>query len=114
MTLDGRRCAAGRLLTTLSLSLLGAFGLELGVFLGRCFSGFASLDLRSLLGALALQTVGGDQSLDLGALRTHVRRGDEGEGREGKGVPWRGSSCPWQCGQSRGERCTCARRRLVS
>ena len=73
MTLDSRRGAAGRLLTTLSLSLLGALRLELGVLLRRRFSGFASLDLGRFLGALALQAVGSDQTLDLGSLMASVR-----------------------------------------
>ena len=73
MTLDSRRCAAGQLLTTLSLSLLGTLRLELGVLLRRRFSGFASLDLGRFLGALALQAVGSDQTLDLGSLMASVR-----------------------------------------
>jgi len=68
----------------------------LHVLLGCGLGGFASLDLGSLLRALALQAVGGDQSLDLGALRARVRERGGGEGGGG-GLPWRGSSCPWQC-----------------
>ena len=74
MTLDGRRCTAGRFLAALCLSLLGSFGLELSVLLGSCLGSLASLNLVRLLGALALQTVGGDHTLDLGTLNMRVTR----------------------------------------
>ena len=82
MTLDSRRHATGRLLAALKLALLGALRLELCVLLGRCLGGLASLHLGRLLGALALQAVGGDQSLDLGALSTRIRKDNE-EGVQG-------------------------------
>ena len=68
MTLDSRRHATGRLLAALSLALLGTLGLELCVLLGCCLGGLASLDLGRVLRTLALQAVGGNQSLNLGAL----------------------------------------------
>jgi hypothetical protein len=82
MTLDSRRHATGRLLAAMKLALLGALRLELCVLLGSCLGGLASLHLGRLLGALALQAVGGDQSLDLGALSTRIRKDNE-EGVQG-------------------------------
>jgi hypothetical protein len=68
MALDRRRCAAGRLLAAVSLALLSPLSLELGVLLGCCLGGLASLDLGGMLGTLALQAVSSDKSLNLGAL----------------------------------------------